>query len=250
MTRRIKILDFVKKSNLQLHLNITHRRKSREPSAMHETIVDVDFYNDEHIEHIKRLSMTNNFHTEDIVTLVCGDEEHLLNVTNEKLCARRERSLLPDAQIRNALVRYQTQFCHRNQDNHKCLLMYSRGTPLGFLSYSVHDDDEQIEILFILVDGPSRRLGYGSRMLEFLKSLNNKQHIITVRSDDDISTEWYVKNGFYNMSVEDEFCRFLEMLRCLNYKNKARSTLAFMLSDHQKKTRRTRLNFLPTHTVA
>ena len=189
-------------------------------------IVVVDFHNDTHMKDIEYLSVHNNFHVDDICTFICDNNDMLLKNIFEHMLSH---GMDPDmaAKIssdpiylpwRNKLrLEYESRL-HKNRPNHHCLLMYEVGPletrkPVGFLSYCIEDEEEEIEIAFILVDKFRKRKGYGTKMWNFLNSMNINNYTITVRSDDEHSDKWYSKLGFYNMNNKSDSKRFSILLR-------------------------------------
>lgn len=186
-------------------------------------IVVVDFHNDTHMKDIEYLSVHNNFHVDDISTLICDNNDMMAKNAFYNLMLRgvdpdEAVKILSDLNIINILRLEIEPKLHKNRDNHHCLLMYEVGPlesckPVGFLSYCIDDEEEEIEILFILVDKSRKRKGYGTKMWNFLNSMNINNYTVTVRSDDEHSDKWYSKLGFYNMNNKSDSKRFLILLR-------------------------------------
>ena len=190
---------------------------------MNTEIVVVDFHNDTHMKDIEYLSVRNNFHVDDICTAICDSKDMWPKTTLHNLLLQ---GMDPDEAVKissdpNIINILRLQFepeLHKNRDNHHCLLMYEVGPlesckPVGFLSYCICDEEEEIEILFILVDKSRKRKGYGTKMWKLLNSMNINNYIITVRSDDKHSDKWYSKLGFYNMNNKSDSKKFSILLR-------------------------------------
>ena len=190
---------------------------------MNTKIVVVDFHNDTHMKDIEYLSVHNNFHVDDICTLICDNNDiwsktTLYNLMLWGMDPDEAVKKLSDPNIINKLRLEFEPRLHKNRDNHHCLLMYEVGPlesckPVGFLSYCIDDEEEEIEILFILVDKSRNRKGYGTKMWKLLNSMNINNYTITVRSDDEHSDKWYSKIGFYNMNNKSDSKRFSILLR-------------------------------------
>ena len=181
-------------------------------------IVVVDFHNDTHMKDIEYLSVHNNFHVDDICTFICDNKDIWPKTTFYNLMLQgvdpdEAVKISSDPNIINILRLGLEPRLHKNRDNHHGLLMYEVGPlesrkPVGFLSYCICDEEEEIEILFILVDKSRKRRGYGIKMWKLLNSMNINNYIITVRSDDEHSDKWYSKLGFYNMNNKSDSKRF------------------------------------------
>tara|TARA_Y100000389_G_C17277595_1_gene421242 strand:+ start:81 stop:797 length:717 start_codon:yes stop_codon:yes gene_type:complete len=186
-------------------------------------IVVVDFHNDTHMKDIEYLSVHNNFHVDDICTFICDNKDIWPKTTFYNLMLRgvdpdEAVKISSDPNIINILRLGLEPRLHKNRDNHHCLLMYEVGPlesckPVGFLSYCINDEEEEIEILFILVDKSRKRKGYGTKMWKLLNSTNINNYTVTVRSDDEHSDKWYSKLGFYNMNNKSDSKRFSILLR-------------------------------------
>ena len=190
---------------------------------MNTEIAVVDFYNDTHMKDIEYLSVRNNFHVNDICAAICDSDDIWPKATLDNLLSW---GMDPDEAVKlssdpNLIKNVRSSFkpeLHKNRDNHHCLLMYEVGPlesrkPVGFLSYCICDEEEEIEILFILVDKSRKRRGYGTKLWKLLNSMNTNNYIITVRSDDEHSDKWYSKLGFYNMNNKSDSKRFSVLLR-------------------------------------
>jgi len=192
---------------------------------MNTEIAVVDFHNDTHMKDIEYLSVRNNFHVDDICTLICDNKESrpyaaaaLDNLLLRGMDPDEAVKVSSDPNLINILRLSFKPKLHKNRDNHHGLLMYEVGPlesrkPVGFLSYCICDEEEEIEILFILVDKSRKRRGYGTKMWKLLNSMNINNYIITVRSDDEHSDKWYSKLGFYNMNNKSDSKRFSVLLR-------------------------------------
>ena len=190
---------------------------------MNTEIVVVDFHNDTHMKDIEYLSVHNNFHVNDICTAICDSND---TWSKAILDTALLRGVDPDKAVKfssdptiinNFRLSFQSKL-HKNRNDHRGLLMYEVGPletrkPVGFLSYCICHEEEEIEILFILVDKSRKRKGYGTKMWKLLNSMNTNNYIITTRSDDEHSDKWYSKLGFYNMNNKSESKEFSILLR-------------------------------------
>jgi ribosomal protein S18 acetylase RimI-like enzyme len=190
---------------------------------MNTEIAVVNFYNDTHMKDIEYLSVRNNFHVNDICTAICDSNDIWSKAILDTALLR---GVDPDKAVNfssdptivnNFRLSFQSKL-HKNRNDHRGLLMYEVGPlesrkPVGFLSYCICDEKEEIEILYIVVDKSRRRIGYGTRLWKLLNSMNINNYIITVRSDDEHSDKWYSKLGFYNMNNKSDSKRFSVLLR-------------------------------------
>ena len=190
---------------------------------MNTEIVVVDFHNDTHMKDIEYLSVRNNFHVGDICLFICDNKDIWPKLTFENMLLHgmdpdMAAKILNDSPVLEKLRLGHELKLHKNRPNHHCLLMYEVGPletrkPVGFLSYCICHEEEEIEILFILVDKSRKRKGYGTKMWELLNSMNNNNYIITVRSDDEHSDKWYSNLGFYNLNNKSDSKKFSILLR-------------------------------------
>jgi ribosomal protein S18 acetylase RimI-like enzyme len=193
---------------------------------MNTEIVVVDFHNDTHMKDIEYLSVRNNFHVDDICLFICDNkdmwpkiafENMLLHGMDSDMAAKISSDPIYSPVLEQLWLGCELRL-HKNRPNHYCLLMYEVGPletrkPVGFLSYCICHEEEEIEILFILVDKSRKRKGYGTKMWKLLNSTNINNYIITVRSDDEHSDKWYSKLGFYNMNNKSDSKKFSILLR-------------------------------------
>jgi ribosomal protein S18 acetylase RimI-like enzyme len=138
-------------------------------------IIDINYNNNLHVECIWKLSKKNNFHKDDLSRCLYGDDE-----------------------------------LYKNNLNYKGLFICEEKKPVGYLLYYIRDNNEYIDLLFILIDKNKRNNGYGSVLVNHLQKKYNETMII-VRIDNNSLEKWYNKHEFYKLKDA--------LNKCIEFKN-------------------------------
>jgi ribosomal protein S18 acetylase RimI-like enzyme len=135
-------------------------------------IIDIDYNNSLHRKCIFVLSKKNKFHVYDL---------------------------------------YNNYDVYKNDANYKGFFICEGKKPVGYLLYFIRDgnlvpnSNEQIDLLFILIEKNKRNNGYGTILVEHLQKKYNENMII-VRIDNNSLEKWYNKNKFYVVNEAIDKC--------------------------------------------